>query len=161
MLRRNVLALNENMHDRDLTVPVPAGHNKVLFISDGLQCLQSCAPIGKQAKQVGAREKSTSLAYTTSTRFSFNCRAQSWRLRRNRLLNSGCCSLINRASRSRAPISPAVHIQLIRRDCRSMAASSGVRKMRKHPTADINAFADIERHGVTFAMKQIHPWSGG
>ena len=26
---------------------------------------------------------------------------------------------------------------------------------------DINAFADIERHGVTFAMKQIHPWSGG
>ena len=29
MLRRNVLALNENMHDRDLTAPVPTDHNKV------------------------------------------------------------------------------------------------------------------------------------
>ncbi len=59
-------------HARGLTVPVPAGHSKVFVHHDGLQCLQSCAPIGKQAKQVGAREKSTSLAYTTSTRFSFN-----------------------------------------------------------------------------------------
>ncbi len=97
MLRRNVLALNENMHDRDLTVPVPAGHNKV-FVHQRWSAMLAKLRAYWQTGQTGwlAVIKSTSLAYTTSTRFSFNCRAQSWRLRRNRLLNSGCCSLINR-----------------------------------------------------------------
>jgi hypothetical protein len=27
--------------------------------------------------------------------------------------------------------------------------------MREHPAADIDAFANIERHGVAFAMKKI------
>lgn len=44
------------------------------------------------------------------------------------LVNSGCCSLIKRASSNSAPISPAVWNQVMRRDWRSMAASSGVRR---------------------------------
>ncbi len=64
--------------------------------------------------------------------------------------------LINRASRSRAPISPAVQIQLFAGIAVAWRLHPGCVN-EKAPTADINAFADIERHGVTFAMNRYTP----
>ncbi len=61
-----------------------------------------------------------------------------------------------RASRSRAPISPAVHIQLIRGIAVAWRLHPGYVN-EKGRGWDVNAFADIERHGVTFTMKQNTP----
>ncbi len=78
---------------------------EALFVSEALQHLQRRSPVGEQAIEMLLVREINLTGIDTCGRSS--AAGAELLLRRSRLLNSGC-SLINRASSSSAPSSPAV-----------------------------------------------------
>ncbi len=115
------------------------------FCSSARFCVlqRAARRLAKSPNRFGSCGEKSTRAETTSIFCSLNCREQSWRLRRNRLVKQRLLFWISRALQQQRAHFPSGADPAHPRACR-IAASSGVRVCRA-PGCEYYAFTDSKR----------------